>query len=315
MAKAESCFHCVYSRWDRNQTMWMMGVGMPSRPMCANQEEFPGRMKECPLGRVCRNFRARPPTPKGETVKTIPLGDGYYAYVDAADYEWLSRWTWHLYGGYAARYRSGKYVYLHREIMKPPRGMIVDHKNRNKLDDTRDNLRNATRAENMRNKGKQHGASSRFTGVSYNKARHKYLAQIRYKGRAYGLGLYVEEIDAAKAYDLAAVALFGEFARVNFPEEWPPQRRREVYAQRDAVLKKLRKRRAKIRERRAEGRGRPKNGNRRTEDRRQRTAKEKNRKARAETRGRGGRERKTKSKRATGHEPQGTVRKEKGGNK
>lgn len=287
MAKAESCFHCVYSRWDRNQALWMMGVGMPSRPMCANQEDYPGRMKECPLGRVCRNFRPRPPTPKGETVETIPLGDGYYAYVDAADYEWLSRWKWHLYGGYAARYRNGKYVYLHREIMKPPRGMIVDHKNRNKLDDTRDNLRNATRTENMRNKGKQHGASSRFRGVSYNKDRDKYQAHI-YKGEKFFLGLHVEEVEAARAYDHAAVALFGEFARLNFPEEWPPERIREVYAQRDAVLKKLKERRAKIRRQRAKARAR------RTEGKRQRTAK--NKKSRAETRGRRGQERKTASR-------------------
>lgn len=270
--------------------------------MCANQADFPGRMKECPLGRTCRNFRPRPPTPKGETVKTISLGDGYYAYVDAADYEWLSKWKWHLCSGYAVRYEKGKLLFMHRETMKPPEGMIVDHKNRNKLDNTREGLRICTQQENTRNAGKIQGTYSRFKGVSYRKERDKYFGQVYCEGEQYYLGLYADEIDAARAYDLTAVALFGEFARINFPEEWTPQRRRKVYAQRDAVLGRFKKRRAKARARRTEGKG-------------QRTTKGKNKTSRAETSRRGvqGRdkksERKTKPSRATSHRSRGTGRK------
>ena len=96
MAKAETCHHCVYARWDPGLWMRTLWSGFPARPTCANQPDSPGRWKECRLGQVCRNFRARPPTPRSETVKTIPVGDGLYAYVDAADYEWLNRWTWTL---------------------------------------------------------------------------------------------------------------------------------------------------------------------------------------------------------------------------
>ena len=106
MAKCETCHNCVYSRWNPGQWMASLSSGFPTRPTCANQPEAPGRWTECPLGRVCRNFRARPPTPKGETVKTIPVGDGLYAYVDAADFEWLNQWTWTLHSGYAVRYEE-----------------------------------------------------------------------------------------------------------------------------------------------------------------------------------------------------------------
>ena len=103
MAKAESCINCVYSCWDRNQAMWTMGVGVPTRPTCANHPDSLGRNRPTPGGGVCRNYRPRPAEP-GRDAKQIPLGDGYYAYVDAADYEWLSQWTWYLHNGYAARH-------------------------------------------------------------------------------------------------------------------------------------------------------------------------------------------------------------------
>jgi len=306
MAKIACCYNCAFAFLDPEHSVECYHAGILNWPACANHPESYGRVRRTPERGICPNYRPRLPAPQGESVKTIPLGDGYCAYVDAADYEWLSQWKWHLRGGYAGRWdgKRKKTVYMHREIMKPPKGMIVDHKNRNKLDDTRDNLRNATHAENMRNKGKQHGASSRFHGVSYHKARNKYLAHICCEGRAYGLGLHVEETDAARAYDRTAVALFGEFARLNFPEEWPPERRREPYAQRDAVLKELRKRRAQIRQQKAKARAR------RTGTTEQKTAKAKSKKSRAETQGRGGSKRKTEAKRATGHRSRATAPKE-----
>ncbi len=56
---------------------------------------------------------------------------------------------------------------MHRELAKPPRGMTVDHANRNRLDNTRENLRVCTQQENSHNNGKHMGSSSRFKGVGY----------------------------------------------------------------------------------------------------------------------------------------------------
>jgi hypothetical protein len=70
--------------------------------------------------------------------------------VDPADFDWLNQWMWYLHGGYAVRYENEKVIFLHRALMQPPKGMIVDHKNRNKRDDTRANLHPCTRQENRK---------------------------------------------------------------------------------------------------------------------------------------------------------------------
>jgi hypothetical protein len=155
----------VFAYWDRG-----LGLGLPSRPFCANHPESPGREREIPYGKVCRNYRLKPktPEPSDETVKRIPITGGLTAYVDAADYEAISRYNWRLVsGGYAGRYERGKYVLMHRQIMKPPKGKVVDHIHGNRMDNTRANLRLCTPAENSRNQLKHRGSASQYFGFYY----------------------------------------------------------------------------------------------------------------------------------------------------
>jgi hypothetical protein len=231
MAAKPTCHDCAYSYFEPGRWMMSMGFGWPSRPVCANHPESIGRMRPTLAGGVCRNYRPKATTPQGQ-VRQIPLGDGMYAYVDAGDYEWLSQWAWHLHGGYAVRNENGKRIYMHRQIMQPPQGMVVDHTNGNKVDNTRANLNVCTQQENLHNRSKRNGSSSRFRGVNYSRNSRKWIARITFEGRRLFLGYFIEEVEAARAYDRKAVELFGEFARLNFPEEWPAQRRQEVYAER-----------------------------------------------------------------------------------
>jgi hypothetical protein len=185
----------------------------------------------------------------------IPLTDGGYAYVDAADYEWLRQWTWHLENGYAARWDKRKKVLMHRQIMPPPRGMVVDHFDGNKVNNCRINLRVCTRSENSRNRRKCGGASSVYKGVYYNRERHKWSARCIYRDEPIWLGYFDSEVEAARAYDRMAVELFGAFARLNFPREWPPQRRAEVYTQRKETEKQGKREKAKGKSKKAKGKG------------------------------------------------------------
>jgi hypothetical protein len=164
------------------------------------------------------------------TVKRIPLAGGLYAYVDAADYEWLSQYKWGVYNGYAARQESGRTIYMHRQIMQPPKSMVVDHMDGSRLNNCRSNLRVCTPAENHRNRAKGVGSASRFRGVGYYKESGKWYSGLQFKGKRFWLGYFDEEVEAARAYDYKAVECGREFAWVNLPEEWPPERRREVHA-------------------------------------------------------------------------------------
>src|SRR5512136_1772035 len=115
MAKIASCFNCVYAYCDHEHALWNMSVGVLTWPACANHPNSPGRMQRVPQRGICRNYRPRPATPEGE-VRQIPLGGESYAYVDAADFDWLNQWTWCLISGYAARREKGKVIYLHRAL-------------------------------------------------------------------------------------------------------------------------------------------------------------------------------------------------------
>jgi hypothetical protein len=126
--------------------------------------------------------------------------------------------------------------------------MIVDHINSNGFDNTRANMRNITQRQNSYNQSKQVGTISIYKGVNYDKRRHRWYARIRLGRERFFLGYFDTEIEAARAYDYMAVRLFGEFARLNFPEEWPPERRAQVYAEGQKDRRKTRGRK-KVRSR------------------------------------------------------------------
>jgi hypothetical protein len=169
----------------------------------------------------------------------IPLTEGFYAYVDAADFEELNQYRWYTFNGYAARNENRKRVYMHRQIMQPPKGMLVDHINHNPYDNTRTNLRNVTPRENLCNTRKRVRAASIYKGVHQDKNSTKWHARIVFMGARAGVYGLTEEAEAARAYDRMAVELFGEAAGLNFPEEWPPQRRARVYAEASEKRKAL----------------------------------------------------------------------------
>jgi hypothetical protein len=102
---------------------------------------------------------------------------------------------------------------MHEEILKCA---LVDHRNRNGLDNQRHNLRVATHTQNRVNSGPRSDNRSGFKGVSFCKARNKWQAGLNSKRKYKFLGYFVSPEEAARAYDAAAKSLWGEFAFLNF---------------------------------------------------------------------------------------------------
>jgi hypothetical protein len=164
----------------------------------------------------------------GYTFRKIYLGEGVWTILEQADYYRLRRFKWIVYGSgnnlYSVRHKlvgpnKTRMVYMHREIKNPKKGRLVDHRNCHSLDNRRENLRLATREQNVHNRRKRKKATSRFLGVSFYKPRGNWESRIMHRGKRIRLGRFDSEIVAARAYDEAAKKYFGEFARLNFPQE------------------------------------------------------------------------------------------------
>lgn len=147
----------------------------------------------------------------------IPLTHGKVALVDsdAVHLVFGHKW-WAVKKGprfYAVTDVKRKRVYMHRLLLCT--NLDVDHINGDGLDNRRANLRAATRQENVSNMRKRPG-SSKFKGVCWDKRRDKWMAKIMVDYKTRFLGYFKDEIEAARAYDAAAVSNFGVFARLNF---------------------------------------------------------------------------------------------------
>ncbi|WP_292223854.1 HNH endonuclease [Brevundimonas sp.] len=161
--------------------------------------------------------------------RTIPLTKGYEVVVDAADYGCLATYRWqakvvrrtpaskpHI---CAVRSTGGggrkRMIYMHREIIGAKAGEIVDHINRNPLDNRRVNLRIATRSGNAVNR--EYVNPTGFRGV--HPVKRRFRASLSVDGFVHRTAIYDTPEDAAREYDRLAMAHHGAFAVVNFPTQ------------------------------------------------------------------------------------------------
>jgi len=155
----------------------------------------------------------------------VPLTKGYVAQIDDED-------AWALEGGkwvviiaphtvYASRHKAGSGKYgrsekLHQVLLGPVDGTI-DHIDGNGLNNRRCNLRICTASQNSQNRAKPKHSVGQFKGAY--KHANKWAAVIHIAGKQKYIGLFDSEIQAARAYDEAAVTHFGEYAKLNLSKE------------------------------------------------------------------------------------------------
>ena len=165
-------------------------------------------------------FDKRPAIITGDTA-LIPLGvNGKHGYtIVDKEFAYLAgecNWTLHPYGYAYGRGSGGKMKYIHKLVVPNiPRGLVRDHINRDKLDNRKANIRVTTQKNNSFNRGSDRNTSSEYKGVSYSKKAAKWRAYITENGRFKHLGYFLNEYDAAMAYNKRASELHGEFAYFN----------------------------------------------------------------------------------------------------
>jgi hypothetical protein len=154
----------------------------------------------------------------------IRLANGSYVLVDNADLDLLNRFTWvYQSSGYASAQTGGrknrKTFLMHRLLTEAPDDCVVDHKNGNKLDNRRSNLRVTSSSNNLANSKIRKDNSSGYKGVYLHTKNKNWIARIQRNNKMVHLGSFDNPHDAARMYNFWAKDMFGEYARLNVIKE------------------------------------------------------------------------------------------------
>lgn len=162
-------------------------------------------------------------------MKEISLSQRQVAFIDDEDFEKILGFHWYARKArncfYAQAndipFRPNAIIQMHNLIIgEIPAGMLVDHKDRNGLNNQKDNLRLCTPEQNCANRTPW--GKSKYLGVSKVKGRERWRAFIGADRKNIYLGIFRSEIEAALAYNDAAKIYKGEFANLNIiPEDFP----------------------------------------------------------------------------------------------
>jgi hypothetical protein len=145
----------------------------------------------------------------------------------------VMKYTWHLSGKYARANIERKNVFMHAFIIKVlegievKKGEVIDHFNpeggpNNQLDNRVERLRVVSVKQNGQNQSKRKDVSSKYMGVSYDKASGMWHSSVQVNGKRHRLGMWENEKDAAKARDtylLDRNDYMSSLHKLNFPDE------------------------------------------------------------------------------------------------
>lgn len=148
-------------------------------------------------------------------------GETFIVYYDIQDHQKVIERSWYIKkqrkNRYVASTNGKETIRMHRHFLGiTDNETVVTHKDGNGLNNYRGNIEVCSLSLSRKRKKVLEGSSSKYLGVSYSKSRKKFISQIKVEGKSIYLGDYINEIDAAKAYDKAAIKYFGNLANPNF---------------------------------------------------------------------------------------------------
>lgn len=157
-------------------------------------------------------------------MKKIKLTKGKYTIVDDEDFVWLNQWKWcindssyarrNIYLGGGRKNQKNRGLRMHRAILKRHgnkiKGMLVDHINRNRLDNRKKNLRLVDDTYNAINSKVRIDNTSGYRGIFWDKSRKKWTAQISFRRKHFNLGRFIDINDAINARREAELKYFGK---------------------------------------------------------------------------------------------------------
>ena len=198
---------------DRSRTRNSLIKGRPIKYIVGHHGRF---VKIIPQTEEAAPFKI-----DGVYCRLIPLSGGYHTIVCESDYLWLMQWKWYARRSgekqvTAVRVERCKVIFMHRLILglDSDCDLDPDHENGVPLDNRRGNLRDATHAQNMWNKGRRSDNTSGYKGVNWHVRKQAWQARISANGVRHHLGYFSTKEAAYAAYCEAAKFYHGEFARV-----------------------------------------------------------------------------------------------------
>ncbi len=141
--------------------------------------------------------------------------------IDATEANNVKGIKWGLsYYNYAKTDANIEERVLSRWLMRPiPRGIEIDHKDGDTLNNRKSNLRYATSSQNSANTLRKPRASSNFKGVYFDPRNSRWYSRATYQYKTYYLGRFDSKTEAALAYNKKAIEIHGEFAKLNIIDE------------------------------------------------------------------------------------------------
>jgi len=138
---------------------------------------------------------------------------GYAIEIDREDYNRIKQYNWYK---KSTGFTNENKQSLGRFLLNYHGELEVDHKDRNQFNNKKDNLRIATRQQQLANRGPL--GSNDFKGVSWDKSKKTFRVHICVDRKIKHIGCFKDEVEAAHAYDKVARETWGEFAYLNFPD-------------------------------------------------------------------------------------------------